>query len=333
MRCIQQLKERIMYIRRAIKTCAFILGLVLLLALSSRILMPKDNTEEAGMEEVYANGILGEKEDSIDVLIVGDSYSYTFPIPPEIWRDCGYTTYTCGTNDQSLDYTMVMLRRAFRRQHPRLVILEASPIYRDMSRFERLLAVLETHFPVFRYHDRWKGLGRDDFLRSPDHAHTLTKDYKGYRYYNKIVPAPHPDAEYMVQTDEVKKIPRPCLRNIKKIRKFCDSHGARLVLMSAPNALYWDYSCHNGIEALATELGCDYTDMNLLNDRIGIDWSHDTCDGGDHLNHAGAVKATRFLKEYLTSLGILEDHRGDPAYSEWDRCLKKYERQVAREEI
>ena len=94
MRCIQQLKERIMYIRRAIKTCAFILGLVLLLTLSSRILMPKDNTEEAGMEEVYANGILGEKEDSIDVLIVGDSYSYTFPIPPEIWRDCGYTTYT-----------------------------------------------------------------------------------------------------------------------------------------------------------------------------------------------------------------------------------------------
>ena len=64
-----------MYIQRIVKTCAFFLGLALLLALVSRVLTPKDNTEEAGMEEVYANAILGEKEHTIDVLIVGDSYS------------------------------------------------------------------------------------------------------------------------------------------------------------------------------------------------------------------------------------------------------------------
>ncbi len=320
-----------MYIQRIVKTCAFFLGLALLLALVSRVLTPKDNTEEAGMEEVYANAILGEKEHTIDVLIVGDSYSYTFPIPPEIWRDCGYTVFTSGTNDQSLDYTMVMLRRAFRTQSPRLVILEASPIYRGMSRFEQLLAILETRFSIFRYHDRWKGLQGNDLFGSQDY--TLTKDYKGYRYYNKIVPAPDPEADNMQETDEAAKIPRECLRYIRKIRSYCEKHGAKLVLMSAPNAMYWDYSHHNGIAALAQEIGCDYTDMNLLNDRIGIDWSHDTCDGGDHLNHAGAVKANRFLEEYLTSLGILEDHRGDPEYSEWDRCLKKYEKQVAREKI
>lgn len=320
-----------MYIQKIIKTFAFFLGLALLLVLASRILMPKDNTEDAGMEEVFANGILGEKEHTIDVFIVGDSYSYTFPIPPEIWRDCGYTVYTSGTNDQSLDYTMVMLRRAFRSQHPRLVILEPSPVYRDITRFDQCLSVLEPWFPVFRYHDRWKKMQRNDLFGSPEY--TLTKDYKGYRYYTKIDPAPHSDAENMDRTDEAEIIPRSCRRYVRKIRKLCDRYSAKLVLMSAPNAMYWDYRHHNGIAALAQEIGCEYTDMNLLNDRIGIDWSRDTCDKGDHLNHAGAVKATRFLEEYLTSLGILEDHRGDPKYSEWDRSLKKYEKQAAREPI
>ena len=82
---------------------------------------------------------------------------------------------------------------------------------------------------------------------------------------------------------------------------------------------------------MADEIGCDYVDMNVINDQIGIDWSKDTCDGGDHLNHAGAVKSTRFLIDYLSGLNILEDHRGDPDYKQWDECLEKYEKQVKRE--
>ena len=319
------------YVRRFICAGAFFLGISLLLVLVSFLFVPKDNTEEAGMEEVFANGILGEKADTIDVLVLGDSYSYTSTVPPEIWKSDGYTVYTSGTNDQPLDYTLEMLRRVFRTQHPKLVVLEASPIYRELTRFEQLLADLETVFSVFRYHDRWKSLRKEDLFRLPEY--TLTKDYKGYRYYTKIDPAPDPGVSNMIPTSEATPVPRSCVRYLRKIKDCCESHGARLILFSAPNRMYWDYPHHNGIVELAGEIGCEYTDMNLENDRIGIDWSHDTCDKGDHLNHAGAVKATRFLTGYLASCSDLEDHRGDPAYSEWDRCLKKYEKQVRKEDI
>ena len=106
------------YRKRILTACAGIVVLALALVLLSRIFLPKDNTKEAGMEEVFANGILGEKENTIDVLGLGDSYSYFSTIPPEIWKAEGYTSYAAGTNDQSLDYTMEMLRRVYQRQNP-----------------------------------------------------------------------------------------------------------------------------------------------------------------------------------------------------------------------
>ena len=114
----------------------------------------------------------------------------------------------------------------------------------------------------------------------------------------------------MVPTDDVAPIPASCLKYIRRIQNYCEAHGAKLVFLSAPNALSWDYAQHNAIAALAKELDIDYLDANLHNDQIGIDWSHDTCDHGDHLNHAGAVKNTRFLEKCpvlskLTAKGAL----------------------------
>ena len=45
------------YIRRCFFAVIFFLGLAALLTVVSFIFSPKDNTEEAGMEEVFANGI------------------------------------------------------------------------------------------------------------------------------------------------------------------------------------------------------------------------------------------------------------------------------------
>ena len=319
------------YRKRILTIGAGVIAFVLVLLVLSRIFLPKDNTQEAGMEETFANGVLGEKENTIDVLVLGDSYSYLATIPPEIWKAEGYTTYAAGTNDQSLDYTMEMLRRVYRRQNPKVVFIESDTIFREVSLLEGALDYVSTWLPVFRYHDRWKNLRKEDLCSKPEY--TLTKIYKGYKYYTLCKPVEdlEKELEKMQKTYRAEKVPPYCVQYIRRIKRFCDDHGAVLFFVTMPNVKYWDYSHHNGIQALADEIGCDYVDMNVINDQIGIDWNKDTCDGGDHLNHAGAVKSTCFLAEYLSGLGVLEDHRGDPDYKQWDESLEKYEKQVKRE--
>ena len=101
------------YIRRFFTGIVFIAGLICLLLIASSVFEPKNNMENFGMEEVTANGILGEKDNSIDVLVLGDSEAYSSIIPLQLWQDTGYTMYVCGSSAQTLGYTDTLLKRCF----------------------------------------------------------------------------------------------------------------------------------------------------------------------------------------------------------------------------
>ena len=194
-----------LYGKRVLKAAIFFLGLLLLLVLASHLFMPKDNTREAGIEEFFANGILAEKKNTIDILISGDSFSYSSLVPSELWKTHGYTSYENGTNDQHLDYTMILLRRAFENQSPKLVILEPSLILHEVSSLNALIEHLEPFLPVFHDHDRWKSLTWKDFYKKPEYTQVM--NYKGYQYFTKIKPASDSEAHNMVPTDDVAPIP------------------------------------------------------------------------------------------------------------------------------
>ena len=77
--------------KRALALLAFFGGLLGILLGLSALFQPKNNMSEFGMEEVSANGILGERRDSVDLLVLGDSEAYSSVSPMELWRDRGYT--------------------------------------------------------------------------------------------------------------------------------------------------------------------------------------------------------------------------------------------------
>lgn len=314
------------YAKRILAFFLFAVFLMAILLAASFVFMPKNNMSEFGMEEAQANGILGERENTIDVLVLGDSESYSAITPMQIWKDAGYTAYVCGTSAQSLNYTSVLLRRAFEKQQPKVVILETNAIYRKISSNQAVGTELANYFSVFQYHNRWKSLGLHDFTGKA--KFTWTDDYKGYRYRTKVDPARQ--KEYMKPTDKVAEIPALNIQYVREMKQFCDENGSRLVLVSTPSTVNWNFQRHNGIQKLANDIGCEYIDLNLMNDRIQIDWSKDTRDKGDHLNHFGAVKVSRFLSEYLKETGLLTDHREDPAYAKWNDSLKKYETVVEK---
>lgn len=314
-----------LYIKRTIKIITFILGLGILLRLTSILFMPKTNKPNAGIEESNANGILGEKENTIDVVVLGDSETYSAFSPLNIWNEAGYTMYVCGTNGQTLDYSLNMLERSFEKQHPKIVILETNAIYRKVSKSNAFIMQLGKSFSIFDYHDRWKSLTKADF--STVKHFTWSDDTKGYRYNNTIEPSYNTD--YMKNSEKISKIPKINERFLKKIKDCCDKHGAKLILISSPSSKNWKYPHHNGIQKIANELGCDYLDLNLLNDQLSIDWSHDTRDKGDHLNYYGAKKVSTYVASYLQGLNMLADHRDDANYVHWNDSYKKFKLTIA----
>ena len=129
----------------------------------------------------------------------------------------------------------------------------------------------------------------------------------------------------MQHTESVARSPPENVQYVKEMQEFCRQNDAELVLVSTPSSVNWNYARHNGIEALAEEIGCQYIDLNLMNAQVKIDWSKDTRDRGDHVNHSGAVKVTHFLSQFLRETGLLTDHRGDSEYAKWNDSLKIYE--------
>lgn len=300
---------------------AFIAGLAMLLLAASRIVAPKDNTGQAGMEQPRANGILAEPANTIDVLVIGDSESYTMFSPLQLWKQTGIPAYTCGTDSQKLTYTLTMLERALKKQKPKLVILETLAIYREIPRGDVVISELSRRFPVFQYHNRWKVLSAQDFTMKI--SATSKEAYKGH-VINKNIELSE-TKEYMQPTEVVAGIAEINRTYVRKIQKMCQRSGAKLLLVSCPSPVNWNYPFHNGIQALADELGCEYIDLNLQNEKLKMDWTQDSYDKGDHLNHFGAVKVTEYLGAYLQKTGLFQDRRQDDAFQEWNQKLAEYE--------
>ena len=308
------------FIKSTIKTAVFVLGLLVMLLILSHLFIPKNNLSEFGMDNVHANGILGEKADSIDVVFIGDSTVYSGIIPMQIYEEQGFTSYNCATSAQYLSYTESSLREVFKNQSPTLVVLDANAIYRKIQFESDISFKIEDSMSVFKYHDRWKSLTSGDLFGEV--KYTYTDDFKGYVYrsdckgtYNK---------DYMKPTAEVKEIEKLNSRYVKSIKTLCEENGAKFLIISVPNQKCWSYAKHNGISELASSLDVKYLDMNLLNDHINIDWQTDTRDKGDHLNYSGAKKLSAFLGSYLKENYSLPDRRSDSNYKSWNQALDRF---------
>ncbi|MGI6256332.1 MAG: hypothetical protein ACOYJZ_12030 [Acutalibacter sp.] len=308
-------------VKRLLLGLLFAAGMLLLLLGASLVFAPKDNTKESGMEEVRANGILGEPEHTIDVLVLGDSEAYSSISPLQLWRDKGYTSYLCATSNQTLDYTYQLLQRSLQSQSPKIVILETDAIYKKVQPQTAVMTWLKERFSIFRYHNRWKSLTWQDL--TGEASYTWTDDTKGYHFNSSINPSTIEG--HMKPTDRRADIPALNRHYVEKIHQLCENQGARFVLLSTPSTVNWSRAKHNSIQDFSQELGCTYVDLNLETEQVPIDWKRDTRDKGDHLNYFGAVKVTQYLGTYLEETGLLTDHRKDPVFASWDQALKKYE--------
>lgn len=313
-----------------IKPVLFIFILLVIINLLSIVFIPKDNTKEAGMPEFRPNGILSEPKNTIDVLVIGDSESYTSFSPMEIWSEYGYTSYVMGSNAQKIYQSYNYLLLALETQHPKVVVLETNTFYRKLKNDLKIISFLERHIPFIKYHDRWKTLNWNDFYA--DVNYTNRNDLKGYYFIRYSQPYKESKPVYMFKKDKREALPKDDEYYIRKIYDVCKKNDIELMFYTAPQIKNWWYSKYNTIRDLAKDLGINYVDTNLVSE-IDIDWVTDTKDVGDHVNYYGAKKVSHYMGKYLGEKYNLVDHRDDPDYASWNDSLEFYNSIVADESI
>ena len=298
----------------------FVLFIVLLWACSIGIQAVVRTAQGAvsGRSRVFAS-VSAEKKNTIDVLVAGDSESYTSVSPMDLWDQTGIAAYDCGQPGQRIQETYYMLKTAFKTQSPKLVLFETNTMFRDPGLLKNvqlsLTEPLAYHLPVIKYHNAWKALF--------DGSGGLKTSYKGFEIRNKIV-SYEGDEEYMKETKDKTAIPEVVRVYMEKIKKLCEKNGADLLLVSAPSPKNYNYKKHNALEEYARENKLPYVDLNMKYRDIGIDWKRDSYDKGDHLNISGARKVTAYIRKYLTDNYSLPDRRDEDGWQEWKEMAKEY---------
>lgn len=298
-----------------------------LLFVSSYVLFPKNNQSAFGMRHQEAHGILGEPENSIDVLFVGDSETTSSISPLQIWKEQGFTSYVCASNGQKMPYGLSLLDCALDEQSPKVVAIEANSIYASFSLKECAHRFLQDLFPVFEYHDRWKTVTPNDFIAIP--VSTWTDPFKGF-YVNEAK-KPADAGSHMEPTHEAERLPALNKHYLRLFVERCREAGATPVIIATPSTICWNSKRHNGMAEAAEELGVDFVDLNDGPSRVDIDWNVDTRDAGDHLNYQGAVKVSCAVGRILKDSYGLRDRRDDPAFGSWNESLAIYEQSVPKE--
>jgi hypothetical protein len=218
--------------------------------------------------------------------------------------------------------SLFYIRQATKRQPIRVILWEAHNLFKDESiiAFAGMLfsEYFKYQFQFIKYHYIWK-----NWLEGPG----IRKYFKGYLVNEEIDPYTG-DHHYWYPDKNIYPIHSRQKYLFKLALEYCRKNNIQLVLYSGVSAKSYDIRMHHAVVQFAQECGVDYLDANYDVEKIYIDWSRDTFDGGDHLNLFGCQKMTRYLGNYLADECGLTDHRGDPAYRNWDELLPAYEQEL-----
>lgn len=298
--------------RYILRAGGFLCILALLLGGSSWLFYPKDNRDIGRRQDRLSTGLLAEKDNTIDVLFLGDSLPMYSISSMDIWGKFGIPCYTCATPQQDLVTTRRMLLNALRRQTLKIVVLETNAFFRNIPSGLALADQLCELLPVARYHDNWKKVPLRRMLAPV--SYRTDQESRGY-YLTMSQSAPYV-RDYLSWEGEAEQLQPEALRILRSIQNICKRRNIRLVLCSVPNALSWSRSRHKLLTDTARDLDLPYLDLNLQD--LDIDWSRDCMDHGDHLNYLGAQKVTDFLGRWLWETGILRDKRQQADYTRWN---------------
>ena len=331
--------------KKIIISVAFLLAIIILIALLTPLLVPKAIGENRLTGEYYENA------DGNDVIFLGDCEVYETFVPAILWEEYGISSYVRGTPQQLIWQSYYILEETFKYEKPKAVVFNVYSLKygepTEQSKINNRLTLdsmrwsktkidainasmtedenfIEYLIPFLAYHHRITELNKNDFeywFKSPPNASD-----SGYLMQTGVEPAKATDGAPKEPLDL--DFSQTAMDYLDKIKNICDANGCELILIKAPPnhpSYYWFEEYELQTEEYARKNGLKYYNLIEKENEIGIDWSKDTYDAGWHLNVYGAEKTSRYFGKILSEECGIADRRNDAELSRrWNNNLKMY---------
>ena len=307
------------------------------------------------------SGFYAEKDDTLDIVMIGSSPVFPFYAAPKLWGETGIAMYPLSSNVQRPVAMKYLVQEAEKSQSPELYIFETRMFTMDDTglsenmaytrgvtdnmrysylRYKTIQAMVpEDHeedrisfyLDIMKYHTNWKMLTLpSEWANMMYHK---ASPLKGYFIKDEVGPRSMPDCGGAEGTAAIPPEQEAYLRDLMD---FLRTEGKdALFLVSPYGETLEEQRMYNYIEETVSSYGYPFLNMNNYYEEIGIVFEEDFADYGSHTNAVGAEKCTDFLRDYLKSHYNFTDKRGNAAYTSWDESylLWQQEMESAREKI
>ncbi len=314
--------------KKYFKILIIIIVFILCFIFLNKLVSPKYQTNliEGHMIKEYY-----KEEKNHEVIFIGDCEVYANFSPLIMYKNYGITSYVRGTSQQLIWQSYGILKETLKYEIPKVVVLNVNALrynepvseaYNHLTldkmkwsqeKIEMINnsmleeeSIFDYIFPIVRYHSRFSSLTSEDF-KNLFTDNNVT--YNGYLMNKNIKPVTNLPTKKILGSYTFKD---NVISYLDKIRQLCENNHIKLVLIKAPSVYpYWYSEYNDQVIEYANTYNLDYYNLLEKAQEIGIDYNHDTYDGGLHLNLYGAEKLSTYFGDILKNNYNLTDYRLD----------------------
>lgn len=311
------------------------------------------DTYRAGRQNLV--GFYSEKEDSLDVVLIGASSVYRYWDCMYAWKGYGIASYDYSVGSMSPAATIFAIKEIKKTQDPQLFVFDVRKI---LSRFpdttggvwgtldaqdyslNRLSAVAyycklngialkdawAEIIDIMTYHSNHAALASKLSWQLWDNRADESLDTDGY-YKGFSIDASHAfvtGPEEDIFTDQTKPLDGKTETVYLDILEYCQENDIPLLLVASPFVVTADDVMEfNRMEEIAQEYGFPFLNANQCYEEMGLDFSTDFYDE-EHVNLFGSAKYTDFLARYIKDHYEISHRQDREADQLWESIYARY---------
>lgn len=290
------------------------------------------------------SGFYAEKENTLDIVMIGSSPVFPYYSAPKLWGETGIAAYPLSSNMQRPAAMKYLVEEAEKTQSPSLYIFEmrmytiadeglsenmaytrgvTDNLKYSGNRVRTIQAMvpetedrLSYYIDLFQYHTNWKMFALPSEWKN--WRYQKMSPLKGFFIKDEVGPTPRPE----IAGAEGKLAPPPeqeaYLQDL--LAYLQEKQLQSLFIVSPYGVSIEDQQMFSYMGDMIEEAGYRFLNMNDHYDEIGIVFEEDFADYASHTNVVGAEKCTDYLKAYLLANYSFADKRGDARYASWDQA-------------